>query len=35
MANYSSHMEEIMKDYKIMSRASFLSIHSDNPYHYE
>ena len=32
MANYSSHMEEIMRDYKIMSRASFLSVHSDKDY---
>ena len=29
MANYSSHRAEIMRDYKLMSRASFLSIHSE------
>mgnify|MGYP003122534342 CR=1 FL=1 len=32
MANYSSHMAEIMKDYKLMSRASFLRIHSEQDY---
>ena len=32
MANYSAHIEEIMKDYKLMSRASFLRIHSERDY---
>ena len=32
MANYSSHIAEIMRDYKMMSRASFLRIHTEQEY---
>ena len=32
MAKYSQYIAEIMRDYKIMSRASFLTIHSDKDY---
>ena len=32
MSNYSSHIAEIMRDYKMMSRASFLRIHTEQEY---
>jgi hypothetical protein len=32
MTNYSSHIAEIMRDYKLMSRISFLRIHSEQDY---
>ena len=32
MVNYSSHIAEIMKDYKLRSRASLLRIHSEQDY---
>jgi hypothetical protein len=32
MANYSPYIAEIMRDYKLMSRASFLRIHTEQEY---
>lgn len=32
MANYSDYIKELMKDYKLMSRASFLVVHNEEEY---
>ena len=32
MANYSFYIRELMKDYKLMNRANFLVIHSEDEY---
>ena len=32
MANYSLYIRELMKDYKLMSRANFLVLHSEQEY---